>query len=470
MSSKRMSPTATLLRNSRLFSLPPPLPRPSYDFGGHVAANRLSDTATAPYPTQQAIATTPAALGRGDWGLKRSLPLRSTTNTSTPIFRINAVDTREHITDYDSASDLTLTLKKFQELNLPITTQASRAKASGSEPRISAFDAKKDNTDLKAAGQDGRWKYHGPWLAGMAQADFREYLDKKIGNRKEEFLVWLRRERIDELKRKARKEAMHEGLSEEEAVAEVQLSDEEFQEWIRNTRRDVQLGGDLATYIGRFFDLPLYTPLQAATDEQPPTTHPSAGLSYLKTDAFLENHPVWGPQARRRPVEARILVGTGSSDSRNRSGKVGVAGLVATAPDPRQMRSGMSGHISSIPNANNEEGNESYAAERGRERTGGTLGIDVDGGNRIWVEPQGATVDAKGRIDLRVANPEQVAVDVLTGNVANNKTAPQTRRTMTMPSLDTMSSRPRPRPRPTQAELSFEAMFSGIKEAGIDRR
>lgn len=147
MSSKVSSPTATLLRNSRLFSLPPTLPRPLNDLMGHVQSNNLSDTASLPYPTQQAIATTPAALGRGDWGLKRPLPLKSTTKTSTPIYRINALDTREHITDFESASDLSLTLEKIQALHMPITTQAPRTKISRSEPTHSVFDSSADNTD-----------------------------------------------------------------------------------------------------------------------------------------------------------------------------------------------------------------------------------------------------------------------------------------------------------------------------------
>src|SRR5689334_15181708 len=103
-----LSPTANLLRNSRLFSIPNPLPRPpaSVQFRDGAGVIKESETATRPFPTHQAIATTPKSAARGDWGLKRPLPVRSRLlQSGDPVVRVNALDTIEHITDFDSATD-----------------------------------------------------------------------------------------------------------------------------------------------------------------------------------------------------------------------------------------------------------------------------------------------------------------------------------------------------------------------------
>lgn len=52
---------------------------------------------------------------RGNWGLKRDLP----TKTRYPFLRYTALDTLEHFTTYESASDDVLTLKKWQEMDVP---------------------------------------------------------------------------------------------------------------------------------------------------------------------------------------------------------------------------------------------------------------------------------------------------------------------------------------------------------------
>lgn len=64
------APTAQLLRSSRLFSLPPPLPRPKQEDRRGTGVE-TSDTAITPYPTYQIITTPGSSRSRGDWGLKR---------------------------------------------------------------------------------------------------------------------------------------------------------------------------------------------------------------------------------------------------------------------------------------------------------------------------------------------------------------------------------------------------------------
>src|SRR5947207_4919817 len=107
----RVSPAANLLRKSRLFALPPSLSPPVQPPTSSQVSE--SDTATLPYPIRAAIETPRSSLARGDWGLKRPLPSKSTTtSSSSPVVRVNYLDTFEHITDFESAADHTVTLEK----------------------------------------------------------------------------------------------------------------------------------------------------------------------------------------------------------------------------------------------------------------------------------------------------------------------------------------------------------------------
>ena len=93
-----LSPTANLLRNSRLFSLPNPLPRPVVGETVGAGITKASDSATLPYPTHQAIVTTRSSLARGDWGLKRNLPARARVlQSSDPVLRILGAEERARV-------------------------------------------------------------------------------------------------------------------------------------------------------------------------------------------------------------------------------------------------------------------------------------------------------------------------------------------------------------------------------------
>lgn len=144
-----LSPTANLLRNSRLFSLPNPLPRPPVSETSGAGISRASDTATLPYPTHQAIATTKSSLARGDWGLKRPLPSRSfLVQVSDPVLRIKQLDTIEHVTDFDSAADHVRTRQKWEEMGVPMMkgmTQMRDYDLSGTPP-AGAFEVRDDTT------------------------------------------------------------------------------------------------------------------------------------------------------------------------------------------------------------------------------------------------------------------------------------------------------------------------------------
>lgn len=420
MSSKVISPTARLLRGSRLFSLPSPLPRPNEDNTG--GGPRVSDSATLPYPVQQAIASPSSSRARGDWGLKRSLPLRSTTKSSTPVLRINAVDTLEHITDFDSAADLTLTLEKFQDLDLPLTTNERRTRQSTSSPTNSVFERDSDNTNsLVENSSTTRWKYEGPWTVGMTPGEFNNYRDREIRRRKPEFMVLLRARFLAKAESDERSAARHAGRE----PLKVKFEEEEFSAWIKSLRDSFNLASELNMLIIDFLDLPSLlstsqrwgtrnaaTNLHAlASEDAPLKTHPSAGLSYLRTDAFLINHPIYGPQERHPPVEARVLNSSQSSTNlRSDFGsKIGIAGFV--------------GRYSGIDNGPNQrlrvmettpDAGDLLAKEDER---GTNMGVGTEGGNRIWVEPHRANVDEHGRINIYIKNANASNVDIHTGNI-----------------------------------------------------
>src|ERR1700710_2293162 len=119
MASRSVSPGGALLRASRVFSIPPPLPRTPSDLSSTAVFS--SDTATLPHPIHLSVITPQSSLARGDWGFKRPLPLRSTTKTSTPVIRIESIDTYEQVTEFGSAADHSLTIKKWEEMGVPIT-------------------------------------------------------------------------------------------------------------------------------------------------------------------------------------------------------------------------------------------------------------------------------------------------------------------------------------------------------------
>ena len=194
MSKAASSPTARLLQSSRLFSLPRPLPQPAYEGLTSTGIYRTSDTATLPYPTLQAIATPASSHSRGDWGLKRPLPGKTTKGSSTPYIRISAQDTVEHITDFGSAADHTQTAATWRELGVPVLVKQGRNGARAAP--ISVFEESADNTEgglrKDASGKEvqgeqrQRWKYRGPWIAGMQEGDF-QLVTRQVERRKGEW-------------------------------------------------------------------------------------------------------------------------------------------------------------------------------------------------------------------------------------------------------------------------------------------
>lgn len=401
MSLQRLSPTGNLLRNSRLFSLPLPLTSPSDKV---TSTQRYdSETATLPYPTHQALETTPSSLARGDWGLKRSLPLKSTARTSTPTIRIGDVDSINHITDFDSAADHVLTLKKWQEIGLPVSKSNVKTKLFITQRDkgthwSSVFESEFDNTqrENRNSGHQ-RWKYRGPWIAGQTAGEFKNYTERIIKNRKTEFRQLMRERLGERIAAADRRAAIDNGLPlpDQPPVIDEQRLDHHIK-----ALRQGQQGG-LFELIEEFLDLPSGSNSSrgdskgdtwVSSESGPPATHPSAGLSYHRAPSHTFNHPAFGPQNEGQPIRARVLVPRTPTDKR--VPRFGVGGV--TVEDPR------------IEYSDIRESTKSTEASKGS----AALDQDIPGGPKIWVHPDQLTVDPEGRIKVRtkIADPKTTAI------------------------------------------------------------
>ncbi|KAH6676286.1 mitochondrial ribosomal protein MRP51 [Halenospora varia] len=425
MAARSMAPGAALLRASRLFSVPPPLPKPIGELSTTVTA--VSNTATLPHPIHMTITTPQSSQNQGDWGLKRSLPLRSTTKSSTPLIRVESMDTFEHITEYASAADHTLSLEKWHEMGIPITVPQNRKTNNRTITRgngKSVFEDDIDSTHHTAPTtkggadlQDVKWKFEGPWLAGMTDGEFSDYVSKEIRRRRIPFQKYLKAECAKEMTKKQRMDNAETGV--EEATPEVQandITDEQFREYVLDLRQDRT---QLFLKIRAFLDMPpspapqidveslLFLSKDGPTSASPyaetgpPSTHPSAGLYYSRSNAKLFNHPKFGPQKFQPPVEARVIKpqsALGSSGS-----LLGVGGFVTDIPAGDY---GFKVKAANVPAGIIQE-----------PLTGGIANIEPDkfGGSKTYIQPQSATIDTKGRVVLKVSSAEEQAVYVKLG-------------------------------------------------------
>lgn len=435
MATRRLSPTASLLRNSRLFSLPPPLPRPiqQVSTGGPISE---SDTATLPYPTHAAIETTQSSLSRGDWGLKRPLPLKSTTNTSTATIRIDEVDSIDHITDFESAADHTLTLQKWQEIGLPISMPVTQRGSFTSQHNLntrhtaptSVFEETYDNTERQPIASNAqRWKFKGPWLAGKTEGEFDQFLEKNVRKRKAEFRNFIRARLERERTFERRREAQESG---EDFGGQVEVSERDIDMHMKQLRRnEVQL----QMLIEEFLDLPIADAAHSAegtfvtmmnSNTGPPTTHLSAGLSYLRTNSHMTNHPVLGPMEEDPPIQARILRPQQMGVVKHATALLGIGGVAA--------------EDSTIATFARE-------SKHGRQEVPGikTFEPDIEGGPKIWIRPDRASIDVHGKPKMHVLRVDPMEVTIYEGvvdeaAVGNGKPAYKTGNFSRMPKLDNL--------------------------------
>ncbi|KAL4914696.1 NAD(P)-binding protein [Aspergillus aurantiobrunneus] len=368
---KTLLENANLLRKSRLFSLPQAL-----EPLGTAATKSIyneSDTATLPYPIRASVVTPASSLSRGDWGLKRPLPAKATSQKSSrPV----------HVTDFDSAADHTMTLEKFQDLNMPISLPTRVNYSTSIVPKHN----KKTGT---AAGAEAKqFRHTGPWLPGLSETEFGMYL-KKVQKDKPELVRKLRERFVASRTAEKKKQAQDKGEDLENIPA---VTEEEFQNYMKALRSDPYSLGpvvfellDLPSApavpndrIGTkyFASPPTKMPAVEYADQGPPVTHPSAGLSYTRSHASIYNHPRYGPQSYQRPVEARVLRPRGKVRGKNGRAIVGVSGI--TFEDVSSMT----------------------FAEQGAPAGLGSFDANIPGGAKYHVTPIRASINSNGRLYL----------------------------------------------------------------------
>ncbi|KAH7159836.1 mitochondrial ribosomal protein MRP51 [Dactylonectria estremocensis] len=406
MGGRTVSPGGALLRSSRLFSVPKPLPEPALS-NLHVG-NHKSPTMTRPYPQYQAITSPLSSREKGDWGFKRPLPLKTTMTTSTPLIRVKQVDAIENITDFTSAADLSLSLEKFGELgvalSIPKGTDRGPIHAQANQWQKSVFEEDMDFTvSREGRAGDKRWKFRGPWLARMSEGEFLEYLEKRVRPKRAQFRQLLKEKLAADKTAHQATIAKDQGKTAPPSVSSNDITEVEFTSYIRSLRSD---RATLYGLVSKFLDLaPLGQPVgiiqtilstgdNAAAESPygksgPPPSHPSGGISYLRTNSYMENHPVYGPQGRHTPVMARVVHPRGTSPA-----KLGVGGFVADAPAGDEF---------------------SVKFDRNRAHSNKTMLVGIQhldtttyGGAKAYVEPQTATIDPAGKVvlQLRQTSPE----------------------------------------------------------------
>lgn len=458
MSKSLNSPTARLLQTSRLFSLPRPLPVPALEQATSTGQFRASETATLPHPTHQAIATPASSHFRGDWGLKRPLPGKATRYTSTPVIRVRAQDNPQHITDFESAADHTLTERKWQEMGVPLMAKATKSSYTDTDRTArSVYEDNLDNTDPKVSlsnMQQGRqipgepsrsnsrlgamdvqrWKYSSPWITGMQEGEFNNYVAKTIASKKNEFRRFLVNRiadrRVQDEERSLREQGVARQLSAvriQQLRRDVEQDYETEEKKLRDAHAESHLGSDLTAAICEFLDLPGIRSTQTAATGRnsalanqisaslgsdaagPPSTHPAAGLSHLRSNAFMEMHPLWGAQSHHAPVLARVLRPRVQPQGNEFQAKLGVGGVVANDSHGAAYR---------------PERNAAFRADHTKEeqwldaeRMTHQLDPDLENGNKVWVHPQVAHIDEQGHIRLDIARGDKEAIAVKTSQV-----------------------------------------------------
>lgn len=406
MAASHVSPGGALLRSSRLFSVPKPLRDPSPR--SNAVAEFKSPTMTRQSPQYQSITSPLSSREKGDWGFKRPFPLKSTMASSTPLIRVKQVDSIENITDFHSAADHTLSLEKFQELKIaptiPIFSERGSQNLAANVARKSVFEEDMDFIhSAKGKDNNNRWKFSGPWLAKMTEGEFLEYLKKEVRPRRAEFREVLKEQLVKNKNRSRARLAREKGRAAQAPIDTSALEESELSDYVRSLRSD---RATLYRLVSKFLDLaPLGQPvgiintfLRTESVKEspygktgPPPCHPSAGIGYLRTNAYMENHPIYGPQKRHTAIAARVVAPRqGPSPA-----KLGVGGFIADAP------------------IGDTEFNQRPGARSGAHRRmlAGISHLDTVtwGGAKAYVEPFAASVAPSGKVVLTLRGADAEA-------------------------------------------------------------
>lgn len=262
---------------------------------------------------------------------------------------------------------------------------------------------------------DTRWKFKGPWLAGVNEGEFNAFIESQVHGRKKEFREFLRSFCAASLTRDQRRKANEDEGETPRAVAGSDVTEAQLDAYIKTLRGDTQA---LFRLIRKFLDLPpVSNSLEMSTLTSnspsslfmsmstspyaltgPPKTHPSAGLGYSRTSAYISNHAVHGPQKHKTPIPARVVMPKNAAVGSFQP-VLGVGGFIA--PVPRSVS------FKNVP-AKFKIGASAKESISGLEN----IEPDKSGGSKTWVQPMDASINSKGKLVMSVAmaHPEAVSV------------------------------------------------------------
>jgi hypothetical protein len=261
-----------------------------------------------------------------------------------------------------------------------------------------------------------RWKHDGPWLPGMGADDFIVYLHKEISHRKKDFNAYLVEFVKNEIYTSRRLAASRSGAAPPMDISEAEAwHAEQEKSWRHITPAQITAGIHalrketannplqsklVSKLVLPFLKLPAikfkhkaYRQEASSRDidqyffdqeSAPLSTHPSAGLGYLRTKAYIANHPILGPQASPTPVPARVIQARTTSVSKEHYARLGVAGFVAN--DQFRSTDTSASSRANISNAQDVE----------------TIDINTPGGKKILVQPHFGSVTNDGRIHIKL--------------------------------------------------------------------
>jgi hypothetical protein len=268
-----------------------------------------------------------------------------------------------------------------------------------------------------------RWKHDGPWLPGMGADEFNAYITKQLSGRRREFNDYLVKFVKAQIYARRSTAAKQEGLPLDPQEAEKMRAAQE-KEWATFTKADITAGiralrlqcaadplnSDLVQkLIIPFLRLPpiklkstLYAQNQMnivdqqkfADETTPNSTHPSAGLSYLRTKAYLTNHPILGPQALPTPITARVIQPRKTRIMIEQKARLGVAGFVADDEYTAQSNA---------------------ARQSARVESLEVLDVKTEGGRKVHVQPLFAAVSPDGKIFIKTKRSNGPELQVARG-------------------------------------------------------
>lgn len=180
--------------------------------------------------------------------------------------RVTELDTIERFMTFESANDDVLTLKKWQEIDLPLVKSPALVGelSAATRPLDSVFD------DNSSAGEGYKWKYLGPFLLDMPADEFKRYVLKKVKPRQKEFEAFV-----------------------EERMAAATADGETGKVKVEVNMNELR--ADTLKFLGLvtdFLDIP-------RSGGRPYRTHPSAGLHYTRSAAHIPYDPEHGPRPSR---------------------------------------------------------------------------------------------------------------------------------------------------------------------------